>query len=123
MSHFIIEKEILTCGRKEKQENKIEENLSLEKRKKEKMPARRRNSIGLKDNSPDKFGQIHLGPHTTHVSNILYLGSKKSLNNNTHFLPKSWQRSANHRSHDHGARRLGVQGGAGAISYVGAGCV
>ena len=83
----------MACGRKEKQENKTGGNLSLEKRSKEKMPARRRNSTELRDNSPDKFGQIHLGPHTTHVSNILYLGSKKSLNNNTHFLPKSWQRS------------------------------
>jgi hypothetical protein len=34
-----------TCGRKEKQENKIGENLSREKRKKEKMPVRRKNSI------------------------------------------------------------------------------
>jgi len=54
-SHFIYEKEKVTCGRKEKQENKIGENLSLEKRKKEKMPARRKNSPELKDNSQDRL--------------------------------------------------------------------
>ena len=45
----------MTCGRKEKQENKIGENLSLEKRKKEKMPANRKNSTELKDNSQDRL--------------------------------------------------------------------
>jgi hypothetical protein len=35
MSHFFYEKETVTCGRKEKQENEIGGNLSLEKRKKE----------------------------------------------------------------------------------------
>ncbi len=45
----------MTCRRKEKQENKIGENLSLEKRKKEKMPASRKNSTELKDNSQDKL--------------------------------------------------------------------
>ena len=45
----------MTCGRKEKQENKTGENLSLEKRKKEKMPARRKNSTELKGNSPDRL--------------------------------------------------------------------
>ena len=55
MSHFFYEKEIRKCGRKEKQENKIGENLSLEKRKNEKMPARRRNLPEMKDNSPDKL--------------------------------------------------------------------
>jgi len=63
----------LTCGRKEKQANKIGENLSLEKRKIEKMPARRKNSTELKDNRQDR-----LRKHT-HVSNILFLGSKPKL--------------------------------------------
>ena len=53
MGHFFYEKERVACGRKEKQENKIGENLSLEKRKKEKMPARRKNSTEMKGNSPD----------------------------------------------------------------------
>ncbi len=61
----------MTCGRKEKQENKIEENLSLEKRKKEKMPARRRNSIGLKDNSPDKLRLTYLRSQM-HISKTSY---------------------------------------------------
>ena len=43
----------MTCGRKEKQKNEIGENLSLEKRKRETMPARRRNSTELKDNWRD----------------------------------------------------------------------
>jgi hypothetical protein len=53
MTHF-FEETMVTCGRKEKQENKIGGNLSLEKRKREKTPARRRNSTELKDNWPDK---------------------------------------------------------------------
>jgi hypothetical protein len=55
MSHFFYEKETVTCRRKEKQEYKIGENLSLEKRKKEKMPARRKNSPEMKDNSQDRL--------------------------------------------------------------------
>jgi len=55
MGHFFYEKETVTCGRKEKQENKTGENLSLEKRKKEKMPARRKNSTEMKDNSQDRL--------------------------------------------------------------------
>jgi len=55
MDHFFYEKETLICGRREKQENKIGENLSLEKRKIEKMPARRKNSTELKGNSPDRL--------------------------------------------------------------------
>ena len=43
----------MTCGRKEKQEYKIGENLSLEKRRIEKMPARRKNLTELKDNWRD----------------------------------------------------------------------
>jgi hypothetical protein len=54
MSHFFHEKEKVICGRREKQESKIGESLNLEKRKKEKMPARRKNSTGLKDKSHDK---------------------------------------------------------------------
>jgi hypothetical protein len=41
------------CERKEKRENKIGENLSLGKRKREMMPARRRNSTEPKDNWRD----------------------------------------------------------------------
>jgi len=55
MSHFFYEKETVTCGRKEKQEYKIGKNLSLEKRKKEKRPARRRNKRELKDNIQDSL--------------------------------------------------------------------
>jgi hypothetical protein len=55
MSHFFYEKETVACGRKEKQENEIGENLSLERRKKEKRPARRKNSPELKDNSQDRL--------------------------------------------------------------------
>ena len=55
MSHFFYEKETVTWGRKEKQENEIGENLSPEKRKKEKRPARRKNSPEMKDNSQDRL--------------------------------------------------------------------
>ena len=75
MSHFFYEKETVTCGRKEKLENVIGENLSLEKRKKEKRPARRKNSPEMKDDSQDRLRQIYLSAHT-HVPNILFLGSK-----------------------------------------------
>ena len=68
----------MTCGRKEKLENVIGENLSLEKRKKEKRPARRKNSPEMKDDSQDRLRQIHLSAHT-HVPNILFLGSKPQL--------------------------------------------
>jgi hypothetical protein len=44
----------VTCGRKEKQEKEIGQNLSLEKRKKDKMHARRKNSPEMKGNNPDK---------------------------------------------------------------------
>jgi hypothetical protein len=43
------------CERKEKQAKEIGENLSLEKRKKEKMPARRKNLTEMKDNSQDRL--------------------------------------------------------------------
>ena len=55
MSHFIYEKETVTCGRKGKQAKETGENLSLEKRKKEKMPARRKNLTEMKDNSQDRL--------------------------------------------------------------------
>jgi len=55
MRHFFCEKETVTCERKEKQENKTGENLSLEKRKKEKTPARRKNLPELRDNSQDRL--------------------------------------------------------------------
>jgi hypothetical protein len=70
-----MKRRTVTCGRKEKQENEIGGNLSLEKRKKEKRPARRKNSPEMKDNSQDRLRQIYLSAHT-HVSNILFLGSK-----------------------------------------------
>ena len=50
---ILYEKETVTCGRKEKQAKETGENLSLEKRKKEKMHARRKNSTEMKGNSPD----------------------------------------------------------------------
>jgi len=46
---------MITCGRKEKQANKIGENHSQEKRKKEKMLVRRKNSTEQKDKSQDKL--------------------------------------------------------------------
>jgi hypothetical protein len=55
MSRFFYEKEKLTCGRKEKQENKTGENLSLEKRRIERTPANRKNSTELKDNRQDRL--------------------------------------------------------------------
>jgi hypothetical protein len=48
----------VTCRRKEKQENKTGENLSLEKRRTEKMPASRKNSIELKGNRQDKLSLV-----------------------------------------------------------------
>ena len=45
----------MTCGRKEKQEYKIGENLSLRRRRRETISARRKNSPERKDNSPDKL--------------------------------------------------------------------
>jgi hypothetical protein len=44
--------------RREKQENKIGENLNLEKRRKEKMPVRRKNSTEWKDKSKDRLRLI-----------------------------------------------------------------
>jgi hypothetical protein len=64
MGHFFYEKETVTCGRKEKLENEIGENLSLEKRKKEKRPARRKNSPEMKDDSQDRLRQTYLSAHT-----------------------------------------------------------
>jgi hypothetical protein len=52
---FFYEKERMRCGRKEKLENAIVRNRSREKRKKEKRPARRRNSPEMKDDSPDRL--------------------------------------------------------------------
>jgi len=55
MSHFICEKEVGTCGRKEKQQNKIGQSLSLGRRRKEKRRARRKSSTDLKDRNPDRL--------------------------------------------------------------------
>ena len=52
---FLYEKERMRCGRREKLENAIGGNLSLEKRKRETRPARRRNSPEMKDDSPDRL--------------------------------------------------------------------
>ncbi len=73
-----MKRRTVTCGRKEKQEYKIGENLSLEKRKKEKRHARRKNSPEMKDNSQDRLRQVYLSAHM-HVSNILFLGRKPQL--------------------------------------------
>jgi hypothetical protein len=55
MIHFICEKEVSTCRRKEKQQNKIGQNLSLGRRRKEKKRARRKSLPDLKDNSPERL--------------------------------------------------------------------
>jgi hypothetical protein len=55
MIHFICEKEVSTCQRKEKQQNKIGQNLSLGRKRKEKKRARRKRSPDLKDNSPERL--------------------------------------------------------------------
>ena len=47
---------MVTCGRKEKHQNKIERGLNLGKRRKEKINARRKSVPDLKDNSPDRLG-------------------------------------------------------------------
>ena len=53
MIRFFYERATVACGRKEKREYKIGKNLSLEKRKKEKMHARRKKLNELKDNRRD----------------------------------------------------------------------
>ena len=55
MSHFFYEKETVICGRKEKQEYKIGENLSLRRRRRETISARRKSLPELKDNSQDRL--------------------------------------------------------------------
>ena len=54
MSHFFCKKENL-CPRKEKPENKIEENLSLKRRRTEMLNARIKSRPDLKDKSPDRL--------------------------------------------------------------------
>jgi hypothetical protein len=49
----MCEKEVITWGRKEKQQNEIGQNLSLGRRRKEKRRARRKSLPGLKDGNPD----------------------------------------------------------------------
>jgi hypothetical protein len=51
---FLCEKENL-CRRKEKPENKIEENLSLRRRRIEMLNARIKSPLDLKDKSPDRI--------------------------------------------------------------------
>jgi hypothetical protein len=55
MSHFICEKEVGTCGRKEKQQNKIGQNLNLGRRRNEKRRAKRKSLPDLNANDPDKL--------------------------------------------------------------------
>jgi hypothetical protein len=55
MVQFICEKEVSTCRRKEKQQNKIGQNLSLGRRRKEKKHARRKSLPDLKDDSPERL--------------------------------------------------------------------
>jgi hypothetical protein len=55
MSYFFCEKEGGTCGRKEKQDNKIGQNLSLGRRRRETINARRKSLLDLKGNSPDRL--------------------------------------------------------------------
>jgi len=47
---------VVTCGRKEKHQNKIEHGLNLGRRKKEKRNVRRKSVPDLKDSSPDRLG-------------------------------------------------------------------
>jgi hypothetical protein len=68
---------MVRCERKVKQENKTGENLSLEKRRKETLPASRRNSTELKDNSQDKHRLICFG-RQMHVK-VSILASKPQL--------------------------------------------
>jgi len=47
---------VVTCGRKEKHQNKIERGLNLGRRRKEKRNVRRKSMPDLKDNGPDRLG-------------------------------------------------------------------
>jgi len=47
---------VVTCGRKEKHQNKIEHDLNLGRRRKEKRNARRKSVRDLADSSPDRLG-------------------------------------------------------------------
>jgi hypothetical protein len=55
MSHFICEKEVVTCGRKEKHQNEIGQNLSLGRRRKEKRHAKRKRVTDSKDIELDRL--------------------------------------------------------------------
>ena len=55
MSYFFCEKEAGTYGIKEKQEYKIGQNLSLRRRRRETINARRKSLPDLKDNSPGRL--------------------------------------------------------------------
>ena len=46
---------MVTCGRKEKRQNKIERGLNLGRRRKETSSVRTRSLPDLKGNSPDRF--------------------------------------------------------------------
>jgi len=54
-SFSFIKRRKVKWGRKEKQESEIGQNLGLGKRKKEKMPARRKNSLEMKDDNQDRL--------------------------------------------------------------------
>jgi hypothetical protein len=47
---------VVTCGRKEKRQSKIEHGLSLGRRRKEKRNVRTKSVPDLKDKSPDSLG-------------------------------------------------------------------
>jgi hypothetical protein len=47
---------VVTCGRKEKHQNKTEHILNLGRRRKEKRSVRVKSVPDLKDNSPDRLG-------------------------------------------------------------------
>ena len=76
MSHFFYEKETVICGRKEKQEYKIGENLSLRRRRRETISARRKSLPDLKDNSPGRLYRYVLV--RTHMIPISYFLSGKN---------------------------------------------
>jgi len=47
---------VVTCGRKEKHQNKIEHILNLRRRRKERRSVRIKSLPDLKDSSPDRLG-------------------------------------------------------------------
>jgi hypothetical protein len=58
MSNFFCKKEKPKCRKKEKQQNKIEGNLSLRRRRIETLNARIKSPPDWKDKNPDKISSI-----------------------------------------------------------------